>query len=76
MVRVDDEVQSHQLYKVHIITKAQLVCQVEAVVLVHLDRSNLSILKDVPVDPCSNCWELCNDVHRVLKGVLPVVLLV
>lgn len=76
MVRVDGEVQSHQINKVLVSTKAELVGQVEAVVFVSLDGRNLSVLVDVAVDLGSDGGELGNQVHRVLKGVAPVVLLV
>jgi len=76
VVRVDNEVQPHQLDEVLVVTKAQLVGQVKTVILVLLDISNLAIFEDVSVDLRSNGGELGNDVHGVLEGVLPVVLLI
>lgn len=75
MVRVDGEVQSHQIDKVLVSTKAELVGQVETVVLVGLDGRNFSVLVDVAVDFGGDGGQLGNQVHRVLKRVAPVVLL-
>lgn len=76
VVGVDGEVQAHELNKVLVAAVAELVGQVEAVILVLLDRSNLAILEDIAVDLGGNGGELSDEVHGVLKGVLPVFLLV
>lgn len=76
VVRVDGEVQSHQFNEVLVLSETELVGQVVAVVLVFLDRCNLAILVDVAVDLGRDGWELSNEVHRVLKSVLPVLRLV
>lgn len=76
VVGVDGEVQTHQLNKVSVVAETELVSEVEGVILVLLDGSNLATLEDVLVDAGSNVGELGNEVHRVLKGVSPVLLLV
>lgn len=76
VVGVDGKVKAHQLYEVGVVTVAKLVGQVEAIILVLLDGSDLSVLEDVAVDTGSNGGQLGNQVHGVLEGVLPVVLLV
>lgn len=75
MVGVDNEVQSHQVNEVLVLTKAELVCQVETIILILLHRSNLSIFEDVTIDLGSNGRELGNEVHGVLESVTPVLLL-
>lgn len=76
VVGVDGQVQAHQLNEVLVVGETELVGQVEAVILVLLDGSNLAILVDVAVDLGGNGGELSNEVHRVLEGVLPVLGLV
>lgn len=76
VVRVDGEIQTHQFDKVFVGAVAELVGQVEAVILILLDWSNLAILEDISVDLGGDGWELGNQVHGVLEGVLPVFLLV
>lgn len=72
VVSVDSEVQSHQLNKVLVVGKAKLVGEVETVILVLLNRGNLTALEDVLVDSCGDGRELGNKVHGVLEGVAPV----
>lgn len=76
VVGVDGQVQAHQLNKVLVAAEAELVGQVEGVVLVLLDGGNLAVLEDVAVDLGGNGGQLGDQVHRVLEGVGPVVLLV
>lgn len=76
VVGVDGEVQAHELNKVLVVAKAELVGKVERVVLVLLDGGNLATLEDVLVDARSDVGELGNEVHGVLVGVAPVLLLV
>jgi hypothetical protein len=76
VVSVDGEVESHQLNKVLVLAETELVGEVEGVVLVLLDWSNLAALEDVLVDSGSDGWELGDQVHGVLEGVTPVLLLV
>jgi len=75
VISVDGEVQAHQLNKVLVLSKAELVGQVVGVVLVLLDWSNLAILVDVAVDLGGDGRELGNEIHGILKGVLPVLAL-
>ena len=76
VVSVDGEVQAHQLNKVLVLGETELVGQVEGIVLVLLDRSNLAVLVDVAVDLGGNCGKLSDEVHGILEGVLPVLGLV
>lgn len=76
MIGVDNEVKSHQVNKVLIATKTELIGQVETVVLLRLYRCNLSILENVPIYLRGNCGKFSNEVHGVLKGIAPVLFLV
>ena len=76
VVGVNGEVETEELNKVLVLAEAELVGKVEGVILVLLDGSNLAALEDVLVDARSDVGELGNEVHGVLKGVAPVLLLV
>lgn len=76
VVSVDGQVETHQLNEVSVVAEAELVGEVEGVVLVLLDGSDLSALEDVLVDASGNGGQLGNQVHGVLEGVSPVLLLV
>jgi hypothetical protein len=73
VVGVDGEVQAHELNEVLVLGEPELVGQVVRVVLVLLDGCDLAILVDIAVDLCGDGGQLCDEVHRVLKGVLPVL---
>ncbi len=73
VISVNGEVESQQLDEVVVIGKAKLVGKVETVILILLDGSNLSSLKDILVDSGSNGWKLGNQVHGVLESVSPVL---
>jgi hypothetical protein len=73
VISVDGKVQSHQLNEIVVVTETQLVGEVEAVILVILNRCDLASLEDVLVDPGSNGWELGNQIHGILESVLPVL---
>ncbi len=76
VVGVDSEVQAHQLNEILVVGKAELIGQVVGVVLVLLDRSNLAVLENVTVNLSSDGRQLSNEVHGILKRVVPVLLLV
>jgi len=76
VVGVDGQVQTHQLNEVVVAGEAKLVGQVEGVILVLLDGSDLAVLEDVTVDLSGDGGQLGDQVHGVLEGVAPVVLLV
>ena len=76
VVGVDGQVQTHQLNKVLVAGEAELVGQVERVVLVLLDGGDLAVLEHVAVDLGGDGGQLGDQVHRVLEGVAPVLLLV
>jgi hypothetical protein len=73
MVSVDGKVKSHQLNEVGVLAESKLVGIVETVILVLLDWGNLSSLENILVDSGSNGWELGDQVHRILKGVSPIL---
>ena len=72
VVRVDSQVKTHHLEEVLVLAEAKLIGEVERVVLVLLDWRHFAIFVDVSVDSSSNCRELGNNIHRILKGVAPV----
>lgn len=76
VVGMDGQVQTQELNEVRVVAEAQLVGEVERVVLVLLDSSDLASLEDVLVDAGGNGGQLGDQVHGVLEGVAPVVLLV
>lgn len=76
VVSVDGEVETEQLDEVGVAAEAELVGEVEGVILVLLNSGDLAALEDVLVDASGNGGQLGNQVHGVLKGVSPVVLLV
>lgn len=76
VVGVDGQVETQELNEVGVVAEAQLVGKVEGVVLVLLDSGDLAALEDVLVDASSNGGQLGDQVHGVLEGVPPVVLLV
>lgn len=76
VVGVDGQVETEQLNEVGVVAEAELIGEVEGVILVFLDGRNLAALEDVLVDARSNVGQLGDEVHRILVGVNPVVLLV
>lgn len=76
MIGVDGKVETHELNKAGVVAEAELVGEVERVVLVLLDGSNLAALEDILINAGSDVGELGDEVHGVLKGVTPVLLLV
>jgi len=72
MISVDSKVKSHQLDEVGVVSEAQLVGEVETVILILLNRCNFAALEDVLVDSSSDGWELGNQIHRILESVSPV----
>ncbi len=76
VVGVDGEVESHELNEGLVVTETELVGEIEGVILVLLDSGDLTILVDVLVNAGGDGWKLCDEVHGILEGVSPVVLLV
>ena len=76
VVGVDGQVQTEELDEVGVLAEAELVGEVERVVLVLLDSGDLAALEDVLVDAGGDGGELGDQVHRVLESVAPVLLLV
>jgi hypothetical protein len=58
VVGVDGEVEAEELNEVLVVAESKLVGEVEGVILVLLDRSNLAALEDVLVDAGSDGREL------------------
>lgn len=73
VVGVDGQVQAHELNEVLVLGETELVGQVVGVILVLLDGRNLAVLVDVAVDLGRDCGKLGDEVHGILKGVLPVL---
>ena len=75
VIRVDGQVKSHQLNEVAVLAETELIGQVEPVILIFLNRRNLAALEDVLVDSGRDCGKFGDQIHRVLKGVTPVIFL-
>jgi len=76
VVRVDGDVQSHELNELLVVAETEKGGQVGGVVLVLVDLRELSVAVDVSEDSAGNVGKLGNEVHRVVEGGLPVVTLV
>ena len=76
MVRVNGQVQPHQLYKLLVIAITQEGSQVGGVVLVLVNLGNLSTTVNIPENPSGNVGELGDEIHGVVEGGLPVFSLV
>jgi len=76
VVRVDGQVQPHQLYKLLVIAIAQKSCQVGGVILVLVNLGHFPTTIDIPEDPSGNVGELGNEIHGVIESRLPVFSLV
>lgn len=76
MIGVDNKVQPHKINKVLVSAIAKHVGEVVTVIGIGLERSDLAIFVDVAIDLRSNGGELGNEVHGILIGVAPVLLLV
>jgi hypothetical protein len=75
VISVDCQVQAHQLNKVLVVGETELVGQVVTVILAGLGWRDFAIFVDVAVDAGGNVGQLSNEVHGVLKCVLPVLCL-
>jgi hypothetical protein len=76
VVRVNGDVQPHQLDKLLVVTETEQGGQVGRVVLVGVNGGHLAVTVDVSEDSSGNVGELGNEVHRVVESGLPVLLLV
>jgi hypothetical protein len=76
VVRVDGNVQPHQLDKLLIVTVTEQSSQVGRVILVGVNGGHLAITVDVSKDSSGNVGEFGNEVHGIVEGGLPVFLLV
>lgn len=75
VISMDGEIQSHQFNEILVLAKSELVGEVEGVILVLLDSSDLAALEDVLVDSSGDSWELGNQIHGILESVTPVLVL-
>ena len=73
MIRVNGQVEPHELDKVRVLGKSKLVGQIVAIVFVFVDGRDFAVMEDVAVDSCGDCWQLGDNIHRVLVRVLPVL---
>lgn len=73
VIGVDGKVKSQQLDKVLVLGETKLVGKVEGVILILLDLGDLAALEDVLVDAGCDGWKLCDQIHGILEGVLPVL---
>ena len=73
VVRVDGEVEAHELDEVLVVGEAELVRQVVAVVFVLLHGRHFAVFEDVAVDARGDGGEFGDGVHAVFEGVLPVL---
>lgn len=76
VVRVDGDVQPHELDKVGVVTETEQGSQVGRVVFAGVNGRELAVTEDVSEDSASNVGELGNEVHGVIEGGLPVLPLV
>lgn len=76
VVRVDGEVETHELDELGVVAVAELGRQVLRVVGVGVDGDGLLTAVDVAEDAAGNHGQLGDEVHRVVEGGLPVLLLV
>ena len=77
VISVDGEVKSEKLNELLVVAEAEEGGEVSRVVKRVVNGANdLSVLEEVSVDSRSNDGELGNEVHGILVGVLPVLLLV
>jgi hypothetical protein len=76
VVRVDSDVQTHQLDELLVVAETEEGGKVGRVVLGLIDGGNLAVTVNVAEDSSGNVGQLGNEVHRVIEGGLPVLLLV
>ncbi len=72
VIGVDREIQPHKFEELFVLSEAQLVCEVETVILVLLHRRDLTVLVNVTIDTSSDSGELGNKIHRILERMAPV----
>jgi hypothetical protein len=76
VVRVDGDVQPHEVDELLGLSEAEEGSEVGRVVLVGVNGGELSVAVDVAEDASGNVGELSDEVHRVVERGLPVLLLV
>lgn len=77
VISVDSEVESQQLEELLVVAEAEEAGKVGGVVQRVVDGADdLAVLEQVSVDSRGDDGELGNEVHGILVGVLPVLLLV
>ena len=76
VIRVDGDVESHQVDELLIVTVTEQSGKVGRVILVGVNGWEFTVSVDVSEDSSGNVGEFGNEVHRVIEGGLPVVSLV
>ena len=76
MIRVDRQVQSHQLDELLVLAVSHQMGEIVSVILVLDNRRHLAALVYVLVDSGRDSRELGNQRHGVFKGVFPVLFLI
>ena len=76
VVRVDGNVQPHELNELLVVSETEESGQVGRVIRVLVNLGKLSVNVDVSEDSAGNVGELGNEVHGVIESGLPVVTLV
>lgn len=72
VIGVDREIQPHKFKEFFVLGEAELVREVETVILILLHRRDLTVLVNVTIDTSSDGGELGDEIHRILEGMAPV----
>lgn len=76
MVDVNGKVESHEFGKLFVVAEAKLTGQIVAVVLILFDWDDATLVERIPVDSRGNSWQFGNEIHHIVEGIEPVILLV
>jgi hypothetical protein len=76
VITVDGDVETEELGECLVVTEAKKSRQIGRVVLVGIDGRKLAFAEDITVNSTGNVGQFGNEVHRILEGRSPVVLLV
>ena len=74
--RVDCQVQAHEVNELLVLANTELPAEVVRPVSRGISGTDLAILECVAVDAGGNAGDLGEEIHRVLIGVVPVLVLV
>jgi len=76
VIRVNGNIQSHELNELLIFTETKESSQVGGVILVLVDSWEFTITIYISENPSSNIGEFSDQIHRVVEGSFPVFFLV